>query len=171
MRLTCFLQGSRTRGSSGRGRYHHNWYFGNEGDHLGVLTKVCFFFVGVSSLGTCARSTRQAIEICTQTNSLPSSLNSPVPLSSSSFPSPPSPSLSPPPVTLACTAGLHPHSSRFWTPALLKEIDELSGHPSVVAIGECGLDLERNFSPFEKQSECLRDHIRSLKCRNPTLVG
>jgi TatD DNase family protein len=36
--------------------------------------------------------------------------------------------------------GVHPHDADGWTPADEAWIRELAGHPSVVAVGECGLD-------------------------------
>lgn len=55
------------------------------------------------------------------------------------------------PGLFSATAGVHPHHATEWnadTPALLRE---LAAQPSVVAIGECGLDFFRNFSPPEVQ--------------------
>ena len=58
-------------------------------------------------------------------------------------------------------AGVHPHDAKSWgdedqdTLSILKD---LLCNPEVVAVGECGLDFNRNFSPpnvqldvFEKQ--------------------
>ena len=65
------------------------------------------------------------------------------------------------PGALYATAGIHPHDAKSWneddedTLAVLKDLIK---NPEVVAIGECGLDFNRNFSPpnvqldvFEKQ--------------------
>ena len=65
------------------------------------------------------------------------------------------------PGALYATAGVHPHDAKSWnedeedTLAVLKDLIK---NPEVVAIGECGLDFNRNFSPpnaqldvFEKQ--------------------
>jgi len=55
------------------------------------------------------------------------------------------------PNRLFATAGVHPHHASDLTPALLAELEGLAHRPEVVAIGECGLDYFRNFSPQEAQ--------------------
>jgi TatD DNase family protein len=45
------------------------------------------------------------------------------------------------------TAGVHPHHAVGFDPARREELHELLGRPHVVAVGECGLDYFRNFSP------------------------
>lgn len=47
---------------------------------------------------------------------------------------------------LWATAGVHPHDAKTWDGPTAETIRRLSGHPKVVAIGECGLDFNRNFS-------------------------
>jgi TatD DNase family protein len=51
------------------------------------------------------------------------------------------------PGKLFATAGVHPHHATEVTDELLAELAELARRPEVVAIGECGLDYFRNFSP------------------------
>ena len=51
------------------------------------------------------------------------------------------------PGTLYSTAGVHPHDARHCTPDTLRRLRELASRPEVVAIGECGLDYNRDFSP------------------------
>lgn len=53
--------------------------------------------------------------------------------------------------TLWSTAGIHPHEARHATPAAIDELRELARHPEVRAIGECGLDFDRMFSPQPDQ--------------------
>ena len=55
------------------------------------------------------------------------------------------------PGRLYCTAGLHPHHAADWDEMLAARIAELAREPQVVALGECGLDYFRNFSPHEDQ--------------------
>jgi TatD DNase family protein len=51
------------------------------------------------------------------------------------------------PGRLFATAGVHPHHATEVTDELLAELGGLARRPQVVAIGECGLDYFRNFSP------------------------
>ena len=52
---------------------------------------------------------------------------------------------------LRATAGVHPHHARDCGPATIGELRELAKHPRVVAIGECGLDFNRSYSPHTAQ--------------------
>lgn len=47
--------------------------------------------------------------------------------------------------------GVHPHDAAKVDEAGWERIQELAGHPSVVAIGETGLDYDRVFSPIPDQ--------------------
>jgi TatD DNase family protein len=58
------------------------------------------------------------------------------------------------------TAGVHPHDAKTCNGSTIEELRTLARYPEVVAIGECGLDYNRNFSSrdvqktwFEKQVE------------------
>jgi TatD DNase family protein len=51
------------------------------------------------------------------------------------------------PGLLWATAGIHPHEARQASPEALDELRALAQRPEVRAIGECGLDFDRNFSP------------------------
>jgi TatD DNase family protein len=48
---------------------------------------------------------------------------------------------------LFATAGVHPHLAREWTDDTAAAIRELAQSPVVVAVGEAGLDFNRDFSP------------------------
>ncbi|MDI5920975.1 TatD family hydrolase [Halomonas sp. LR5S13] len=53
---------------------------------------------------------------------------------------------------LFATAGVHPHDASHWDPALERSMRDLHRQPEVVAVGECGLDFNRNFStPAEQE--------------------
>lgn len=49
------------------------------------------------------------------------------------------------------TAGVHPHDAAHWSTDCEAGIRQLAERPDVVAIGECGLDFNRNFSTPEQQ--------------------
>ena len=64
------------------------------------------------------------------------------------------------PDTLFSTSGVHPHDAKTCNGHTIFELEKISKNDSVVAIGECGLDYNRNFSPqplqrkwFEAQVE------------------
>ncbi|WP_048307403.1 TatD family hydrolase [Halomonas sp. PR-M31] len=53
---------------------------------------------------------------------------------------------------LYATAGVHPHDASGWSPALGQAMRDLHQQPETVAVGECGLDFNRNFStPAEQE--------------------
>ncbi len=51
------------------------------------------------------------------------------------------------PEQLFSTAGIHPHDAKSATAESWSVIRELAQQPSVVAVGECGLDFNRDYSP------------------------
>ena len=55
---------------------------------------------------------------------------------------------------LCTTAGVHPHAASSWGIDSESEIRELISHAAVVAVGECGLDFNRDFSPRDQQEKC-----------------
>lgn len=64
------------------------------------------------------------------------------------------------PDMLTSTAGVHPHDAKHWDDKTTGLILELAAHPQVVAIGECGLDFNRNFSPREAQLTCFEAQLQ-----------
>ncbi len=65
---------------------------------------------------------------------------------------------------LYATAGVHPHHASEYTDECDAEMRALHAHPEVVAVGECGLDYNRDFSPrpaqrkaFERQLQIAAD--------------
>jgi TatD DNase family protein len=69
----------------------------------------------------------------------------------------------------ACV-GFHPHDAKKADEASLKEIEELSKHPKVVAIGEIGLDFHYDFSPRDVQAEVFKAQIEIAQRRNLPIV-
>lgn len=55
------------------------------------------------------------------------------------------------PGVLFATAGVHPHHAAEYTAECDAELRALHAHPEVVAVGECGLDYFRDFSPRPAQ--------------------
>jgi TatD DNase family protein len=60
---------------------------------------------------------------------------------------------------LPCTAGVHPHHARECGPDTIPALREIAANPLVVAIGECGLDFNRNYSPHPDQEKWFRAQI------------
>ena len=56
------------------------------------------------------------------------------------------------PGVLFSTAGVHPHDARNAPPDFTDRLRTLAANPEVVAIGECGLDHNRDFSPRPVQA-------------------
>jgi TatD DNase family protein len=52
---------------------------------------------------------------------------------------------------LFCTAGIHPHDAATAPEDFIEQVIALARHPQVKAIGETGLDFNRNYSPADRQ--------------------
>jgi len=52
---------------------------------------------------------------------------------------------------LYATAGVHPHHARDCNAETIPALRGIAAHPRVVALGECGLDYNRNYSPHPDQ--------------------
>ena len=61
------------------------------------------------------------------------------------------------PGTLYSTVGIHPHHARDFT--TLAPLRALAAAPGVVAIGECGLDFNRDFSPRPAQEHAFEAQL------------
>ena len=73
------------------------------------------------------------------------------------------------PGELFATAGVHPHHAVEYTEECDAEMRALHAHPEVVAVGECGLDYFRDFSPrpaqrkaFERQLQIAAENGKPL---------
>lgn len=60
---------------------------------------------------------------------------------------------------LACTAGVHPHAAKAVQTGWQKQLRRLASAPKVLAIGETGLDFNRNFSPPDSQRRVFQAQI------------
>ena len=69
------------------------------------------------------------------------------------------------------TAGVHPHHAKDLTEEGLKHLDVLLQRGDVVAIGECGLDFNRNFSPREDQERAFEMQLElAASVRKPVFL-
>jgi TatD DNase family protein len=57
------------------------------------------------------------------------------------------------------TVGVHPHSAKTVTSAVLDDLRTLACHPKVVAVGEIGLDYYRDLSPRPVQRKAFFDQL------------
>jgi TatD DNase family protein len=72
---------------------------------------------------------------------------------------------------LFCTAGIHPHDAKEAPADYISDLTELAASPEVKAIGETGLDFNRNFSPPECQRQVFDAQIRvAASLRLPVFV-
>ncbi|MGR2737847.1 TatD family hydrolase [Billgrantia sp. Q4P2] len=60
---------------------------------------------------------------------------------------------------LYATAGVHPHDASRWDAPLAAAMRELHHRPGVVAVGECGLDFNRNFSTPSAQEQAFEAQL------------
>jgi len=75
------------------------------------------------------------------------------------------------PGILYSTAGCHPHEAKTLGNDGLATLEELAQNDAVVAIGECGLDFKRNFSPEKKQIEAFKQQLElAIKFKKPVFL-
>lgn len=75
------------------------------------------------------------------------------------------------PGTLFATAGVHPHHATELTAAVLAELADLTAAPEVLAVGECGLDYYRNYSPHAAQREAFQRQLElAAGCGKPVFL-
>ena len=98
--------------------------------------------VGISTIvvtGTNLKESEKAIQLCTQH-----------------------------PQQLVCTAGVHPHHASDWTADTASQMTQLAAQPCVRAIGETGLDFNRNYSPSLAQTDVFRQQLElAIKLNMP----
>jgi TatD DNase family protein len=75
------------------------------------------------------------------------------------------------PTVLSSTAGVHPHHASSFDMATRSRLCELLALPQVVAVGECGLDYCRNFSPPEAQRAAFTAQLEiAAEVRKPVFL-
>lgn len=60
---------------------------------------------------------------------------------------------------LFSTAGIHPHDASQWNADSARHLRALLAEPQVRAVGECGLDFNRDFSPRPQQEKALEEQL------------
>jgi len=63
------------------------------------------------------------------------------------------------PNILFATSGIHPHDAKSFHHESIRELKRLAERKEVVAIGECGLDFNRMFSPQPIQEQCFEAQL------------
>ena len=63
------------------------------------------------------------------------------------------------PGVLYSTAGIHPHDAKSWDEFTEETLRDILRNPECVAVGECGLDFNRNFSPQDVQLEVFEKQV------------
>lgn len=74
------------------------------------------------------------------------------------------------PNRISATVGVHPHDARHLDDALCDAIVDAGSDPSVVAIGETGLDFHYDHSPHTAQEEAFRRQVAIAKELKKPLV-
>lgn len=70
-----------------------------------------------------------------------------------------------------CTAGVHPHHASELDAAGVDALHELLTNEKTVAVGECGLDFFRNFSPPDDQRRAFRLQLElAAECGKPLFL-
>ncbi len=75
------------------------------------------------------------------------------------------------PTQLYCTVGVHPHHASEWDAKSAARQAELCQASQVVAIGECGLDYNRDFSPRPMQRQAFIAQLeQAIALQKPVLM-
>lgn len=75
------------------------------------------------------------------------------------------------PGILYSTAGIHPHDAKSYTDESWQELKLVAQNSECVAIGECGLDYNRNFSEPDEQKHVFQKQIElACELRKPLFV-
>jgi TatD DNase family protein len=71
---------------------------------------------------------------------------------------------------LRASLGIHPHEAGPQAPEALREMARLLPHPRVVAIGETGIDLYRDYAPRDAQEQLFTAHLDLARSTGLPLV-
>lgn len=72
---------------------------------------------------------------------------------------------------LFASVAVHPHDAKNWDRSAVDELLKLAKHPSVVAIGEIGLDFHYNFSPRDAQMHAFVEQFEiALQLNLPVIL-
>lgn len=72
---------------------------------------------------------------------------------------------------LCSTAGVHPHNARTFDRHTQAELRALAQCPEVVAVGECGLDYDRDFSPRDQQRAAFESQLElAVELQKPVFL-
>jgi len=75
------------------------------------------------------------------------------------------------PEAVYATAGVHPHHARECDETTIPALRVLAQQPRVVAIGECGLDFNRNYSPHPDQEKWFAAQVElACELRKPLFL-
>ncbi|MED5610702.1 TatD family hydrolase [Pseudomonas sp. JH-2] len=72
---------------------------------------------------------------------------------------------------LFCTAGVHPHDASHWNSASAAVLRGLLAEDRVRAVGECGLDFNRDFSPRPQQEKAFEEQLAlAVELQRPVFI-
>lgn len=75
------------------------------------------------------------------------------------------------PELFSSTAGFHPHVAATFTDTELAQISNIASMPQVVAVGETGLDYNRNFSAKKEQLWAFEQHLQlAVQLQKPVFL-
>jgi len=63
-------------------------------------------------------------------------------------------------IKLYMTCGIHPHSAKTFVPTDIPILKSYFANKDCIAVGECGLDYNRMFSPADVQKIVFEEHIK-----------
>lgn len=75
------------------------------------------------------------------------------------------------PSILYSTAGIHPHDAKSSDNQSIAKLRKLLENKQIVAVGECGLDFDRDFSPRHQQEACYKAQLElAIEIQKPLFL-